>query len=98
MHVYSFKDNSGDEWRRVNAIQARNAFVNGAPVTLCPVKLRPLGMWAPQFTVTRDDSAHAWELAHYGAANVWQMIVNSATAYNCSHETGYYLAFYVKTS
>lgn len=96
MHRYTFSDNDGNTWRRVNATQARNAFINGESVTMCHCNLRPWGYWCPQFTVNRDDDAHAWELGHYGARGLWDMIVNSATAYNCTcSETGMYLSYYL---
>lgn len=93
-----FDDNSGNRWERVNATRARNAFMGGIDVTLVPCRLRPFGPWNPQFTVNLRDSSHEWELQRYGAETVWNTLVNSATAYNCSHETGYYLAFYVPAS
>ena len=93
---HTFTDNAGARWDRVDVRRARNAFMDGAPVVTCPCKLRPFGYWRPEFRLVRDDSAHAWEIAHYGAAAVWEELTNSITAYNCSYESGYYLAYYIQ--
>lgn len=96
MHKYTVTDHTGNKWERVSAQKARAAFLSGDSVTICPHKLRPWGFWNPQFTIFRDDETHAWELQHYGARGVWDLLINSAIAYNCSYETGYYLAYYLQ--
>lgn len=92
----TFEDSKGRKWERVNATRARNAFMRGDAVTMCPRNLRPFGFWNPQSTVTRDDETHTWELQNYGPAGVWELLVNGFTAYNCTdNETGRYPSFYL---
>ncbi len=96
MHKHTATDHSGNRWERVSAQKARAAFLNGDSVTICPCKMSPWGLYNPSFTIRKDDETHSWELEHYGAAGVWERLVNSAIAYNCNHETGYYLAYYLQ--
>ena len=91
----SFHDHNGARWYRVNATQARNAFISGEPVTVCPFKQRPWGYWSPQFTFTRDDDVHAWELEHYGARGLWDRLVNKFIYYNCNNAVGRYPAYFL---
>lgn len=96
MHKHTATDYSGNRWERVSVQKARAAFLDGSPVTICPCKLRPWGFWSPQFTIRKDDETHEWELQHYGPVGVWERLINSAIAYNCSSATGYYLAYYLQ--
>lgn len=98
MYRYVFEDSKGNKWERVNATQARRAFLRGEAVSMCPCRLRPFGHWNPQVTVCMNDDEFQWDLQHYyGPEHLWDVLVNSCTAYGCAcNETGYYLAYYLQ--
>lgn len=92
MYRYTFEDSKGNKWERVNATQARNAFMRGETVVMCTANMRPFGPWGYGFTVYLRNEEEA-----QNPASVWDRLVNSYMAYNCSH-TGEarYLAYYLQ--
>lgn len=97
MYRYVFEDSKGNKWERVNATQARNAFMRGETVVMCTANMRPFGPWGYGSMVNRDDENHAFELQHYGARGVWERLINSYAYYNCSHPgEARYLAYYLQ--
>ena len=69
---------------RVSKAQARRLFAaNFTPIFSCPCKLRPGGPRSPEIMFPTDTDA------------TFDQLVNAATYYNCTPETGRYLAYYV---
>lgn len=85
MNKITLRDNQNTVWQRVSKIAARKAFDNGQPVTLCPVKMNPFGVWRSGAIVTRSDDIQDFE-----------KFCNEFYYYNCTSETGRYVAFYLK--
>lgn len=69
---------------RVTRREARKIFNQGAPVVFCPSKLYPFGGFRPSCMVQNSDAWPDFDCA-----------VRNFEWYNCTHETGYYPAFYV---
>lgn len=96
MQAREFTDNNGAKWRRVSKPAARRAFVEGAPVTICAVNMRPFGMWAPQATITADDAARWGFNTSDARAAYFDTTTDYHAVYACTcRETGLYPAFYV---
>ena len=73
-----------DRWMRVNKTRAKKLFQAGERVLLCPVNLRPFGIWRISFMADSQDGD-------------FDKLVNAFEHYNCtSAEAGKYCAFYVK--
>ena len=72
-----------DGLERISKATARKLYNQGIPVYACPCKLRPGGPWSPEVMFPTD------------AGRTFDQLVNAATFYNCTPETGKYLAFYV---
>lgn len=71
-------------YKRITKAAAFNEYKNGNTIYLTPVKLAPGGFWNVG-TPIKNDSPRKWE-----------SIINEFEFYNCSYETGYYTAFYIK--
>jgi len=74
----------GTAFRRINKRQARQSFVAGHPVVLCPCKLAPFGAWRPSCMVQLT------------ADECFDNIVKNFEWYNCNYETGYYPSYWIK--
>lgn len=95
MYRYVFEDSNGNKWERVNATQARNAFMRGETVVMCTANMRPFGPWGYGSTVCLCDERYPEEAKN--PASVWERLVNSYTYYNCSHPgEARYLAYYLQ--
>lgn len=71
-------------FERVSKARARRLFsADVTPIFACPCNLRPGGMWRPEVMLPTDTGAS------------FDQLVNAATYYKCTPETGRYLAFYV---
>lgn len=69
---------------RVTKARARHLFAaNITPIFACPCKLRPGGPWSPEIMLPTD------------TGRTFDQLANAATFYNCTPETGRYLAYYV---
>jgi len=86
MHVYTFTDDSGVNWKRVSKRMARKLFATGERLVICACNMRPFGPWHPEIEVT--DIADHW--------SDFDTMVNSFEYYNCSHPgEGAYASFYI---
>lgn len=72
-----------DGLERISKATARKLYNQGIPVYACPCKLRPGRPWSPEVMFPTD------------TGRTFDQLVNAATFYNCTPETGKYLAFYV---
>lgn len=98
MQAYDITDQHNNRFVRISKRAAFLRWITGKRIVLCPVKLHPGYPWSPHMPM--PDLAH--ELARYTAdektpAQLWTDRVNNFSYYNCSHETGYYPAFYVES-
>lgn len=84
MNIYS-----DDKFTRVSKRAAIKLLESGKQIAVCPVKLRPGFPWAPECYV---DKARL-----ESEDTTLQSFLNSVSFYNCTYETGYYLAFYQVT-
>ena len=71
---------------RINKARARNLVNKGGKVYALPRLMRTGNAWQAPALI---------ELDEFASFDSW---VNSYEYYNCSHETGYYAAFYIKES
>lgn len=77
---------------RVNVIKAKRLFISGHIVTVVPHKMNPQNEWFNgSFIDPKDAPKHDLTTDAY-----FEEYVTQSTIYNCSYETGYYLAFYVE--
>jgi hypothetical protein len=75
--------------------QARKAYDAGQTVYIIAHKLAPFTMYAFEYPATKPEPIPepAWD----GDARAsFDSVVQSYTFYNCTYETGYYPAYYVK--
>ena len=90
--------NKGTRYTRINKTAARNAYVNGVTVVLCPVKLSPFTAWNTSHQVNRE-YREEYCINEMGVKNDFDNLVNSFEYYNCSSfDTGYYCAFYIAST
>lgn len=72
-------------YKRITKWTAKKLYEMGKPILLCPVNLRPGGMWGIGCTISKEEG------------RTFEEILNEFEFYNCSNsETGYYTAFYIK--
>lgn len=85
-------DKDGMTIYRINKTEARNRAMSGEPVGVCAVNLNPVNQWQDCCAwYKRDDEREAFD-----GYDTFDQFVNAYENYNCSHETGYYAAFYVE--
>lgn len=77
----TFSD-SGATYTRISKREAVRMYTTGQSFAACPVKLRPGFPFAPHIMIHPDETRS------------FDQMINSFKYYNCSHETGYYPAFY----
>lgn len=95
MKKYSFTNN-GKTWERVTKKQAREAYVNGATVTICPVNFQPFTPWQYPYKTNRK-TREQFIVNDTGARNDFNNVVASFEYYNCINaKTGKYAAFYME--
>jgi len=85
----------GTAFRRINKRQARQSFVAGHPVVLCPCKLAPFGGFRPSCMVQRTVQAPE-QYTERMADECFDNIVKNFEWYNCNYETGYYPSYWIK--
>lgn len=83
MNRYSFTI-AGRTCERITKNAARKLYDSNKPVYFCPCKLRPGEPWNPELLIEKSRTDGA----------TFAYMINSATFYNCTSETGRYLAFY----
>lgn len=71
-----------DGYERITKAAAQKLYNNGEPVTLCPCKLAPGGLWSIGITVTN------------GSGRAFDGVISEFTFYNCNSAAGYYPAYY----
>ena len=72
-------------YKRITKRTAKKLYEMGHPILLCPVNLRPGGMWGIGCFVIKKEG------------RTFEQDVSEFEFYNCyNSETGYYAAFYVK--
>lgn len=76
-----------DGYTRISKARARRLYDAGAPVYMCPVKLRPGGPWYPETQILKPRTQAEFS-----------DVTNAATFYTCSPGAGRYLAYYAKDS
>ncbi len=96
MNKYEFTINERT-FARVSKAVAKQAFVNGFTIALCPSNLRPGMPWHPEAIINiemyGDDIAN-----DKGAENDFNKLLNSFEYCNCVNtETGKYTAFFIET-
>ena len=88
MNKYSFTDNNGKTWERIDKKTARTAYNNGLTVLFCPVNMRPFTPWRLEIDVNKNFEG-------YNGVS-FEKAVNAFENYNCTNnETGRYTAFYI---
>lgn len=74
-----------DGYTRISKTRARRLYDSGAPVYICPVKLRPGEPWHPETQILK-----------HRAQATFEELTNAATFYTCGAAAGSYLAYYVR--
>ena len=64
-------------------------------VAICSSKLRPFSMWNPQFEFQVDKNLVRVDRDDHDGYTL-ENTVNNYMVYNCNHETGNYVHYYVK--
>ena len=96
MNKYSFIDN-GRAFERVSKATAKQAFIDGFIIALCPSNLRPGAPWHPEMITDRELRGD-YIIDDTGAENDFNNLLNSFEYYNCTNaETGKYTAFFIET-
>lgn len=91
MQHMTFQD-SATNYTRISKREARKRYDNNLPFAICPAKMRPGFPFASHMMV------HPTDFKKQELGRTFDKVVNSFTYYNCSHETGYYTAFYLTTN
>ena len=91
MNKYSITDSTTArdtiyKYDRITKAAAKKAYNAGANIALCANKMRPGGMWHPEFTINANNSTEPAD---------FDIICNNFRWYNCTAATGYYIAFYI---
>lgn len=76
---------TADGYSRISKARARRLYDAGAPVYMCPVKLRPGAPWHPETQALKTRAQAPFD-----------SLVNAAVYYTCGSATGPYLAYYTK--
>jgi hypothetical protein len=84
------KQNYIRDYRRVSKTRAKQAYEDGLTIRMCPVKINPTNLWNYYTDINVSDVSDGNEEADF------EKRVNAFIYYNCSWETGYYPAFYVR--
>ena len=72
-------------YKRITKRIARRLYEAGKPVLLCPVNLRPGGLWNIGSIIAKKED------------RTFEQELNAFEYYNCiNNETGYYAAFYIE--
>ena len=88
----------GTRYTRINKTAARNAYVKGITVVLCPVKFSPFGAWNNSHMINRKHREH-FCIDETGVKNDFNNLVSSFEFCNCYlNETGYYCSFYIASN
>lgn len=96
MRKYSFIDNNGKTWERIDKKTARTAYNNGLTVLFCPVNMRPFGVWGVGCNVNILDDTDIGISERFTRQNSFDRVLNAFEFYNIrDNETGYYTAFYI---
>jgi len=82
--------------QRLRKPAARKAFENGRTVYVIGHKLMPFTMYALECPLNKADIAARYGENDFLGRDTFDSLVQNYTWYNCSFETGYYPAFYVK--
>lgn len=89
MNRYTFMDDNGTMYERINKKKAERLYNSGASVVFCPVNLRPFNRYCPLSMEINKENINC----NY---QPFKTIVDCFEFYNCScNETGYYTAFYI---
>lgn len=70
--------------QKINKTQARKMFNEGIELTMIPHKANPYSPWFDGAKYKNNNSFVDFD-----------ELVNNITKYNCNHELGYYLAYYI---
>ena len=96
MRKYTFTDNNGKTWERIDKKTARTAYNNGLTVLFCPVNMRPFDMWDNGVQINIKNDTDVGILDKWTKENSFDRALNSFEFYNCTNnETGHYTAFYI---
>ena len=90
MHQFSTIDGAC-EFVRISKIRARKIFDGGGSIYVIANKMRPGG----PFHMGMDIDIHRHSGEH---GNEFQRHINGFIYYNCTHETGYYPSFYLRSN
>lgn len=74
----------GNRFERISKAAAKKLYEAGTEVYAAPCKMNPESVWFSPFGFQIDEENGA----------DFQNVVNACTYYQCSYETGRYLAFY----
>lgn len=79
--------NNGKTLKRITKTRAKTLYSQGKKVLFVPCKLNPFNMWG----------LGIWENNQLdGQFETFEKLVNAYEFYNCSSETGKYIAFYIE--
>lgn len=99
MRRIDFTDQHGNRFRRISKAEAWKRWRDGKQISVCPAKLRPGFPFSPHMDMSFPRAM--WEISNRITETpalwylTWTRMIREFGAYNCSHETGYYPAFYV---
>ena len=87
--------NSGSTFTRVSKRTAKNKYVSGHTIVICPCNLRPFGAWHPEAMLNKSNEYKNYT-GDEGIEKTFDSLVNSFEYYNCRfNETGKYASFYI---
>lgn len=97
MNRYAFVDNvTKTKHVRVDRRVARRLWRAGNDIIICACNMRPDSIWRPYAHVLHESAENWFDTGVF--ADFLDYYETTFAAYNCSHETGYYLAYYVPES
>lgn len=70
-------------WERISKREAQKRYESGEEILFSPVNMHLDGVWSSVVI-----------LSHENAEGTFEQVVNNCMYYNCTHETGKYLAYY----
>ena len=96
MNNLTFTDNNGVKYRRITKASARNAFIDGKTIVLCPSNLRPFSLWQCETKINLNDDIIKLNQDNKTPSQLFDYIVINFLYYNCvNSETGRNASYYI---
>lgn len=100
MNKYTFTDDRGNTWKRINKKAAEKAFLDGKTLVVVACNIKPFSPWGGSMAISSEYILRKSGFIGYpnrGLLEEYQKQINSFTYHNCINaETGKYPAFYVR--